>query len=315
MITRRDASSITADAENALLEARGLTPADLIAAGTEARVYALGHDQVLKVYADPDQLGALETIADLYRRFARNTVPYALPEIQSIEQHGPLLAVTETRLSGTPMGDALDLTDPATEHMYLGAVRDFTGLRLTTPLDRRMLLDPDPAHQGEDWHAFLRRLLAQKLSKVLPHLRLDVPAVDSVTDRLTARLARPYTGPEGVIHGDLYPDNILVADGKVSGVIDFGTFTLLGDPLYDLAGACAYYRMYDPDRVEVRNRLLAAAAEDLPADRRDDLADYLHTIALLSCDLYPEQDKDIRDTGHYQWAADVLNTPTDWSGR
>ncbi|MFJ7244516.1 aminoglycoside phosphotransferase family protein [Kitasatospora sp. NPDC098652] len=316
MITRRDASRITAEAENALLEAHGLTPADLIAAGTEARVYALGHDQVLKVYADPDQLGALETIADLYQRFDRTSVPFALPEIQSIEQHGPLLAVTETRLSGTPMGDALDLTDPATEAEYLAAVRDFTGLRLTTPLDRRMLLDPDPAHQGEGWNAFLRRLLGQKLPKVLADLRLDVPAVDSITERLTKRLARPYTGPEGVIHGDLYPDNILVtADGKVSAVIDFGTFTLLGDPLYDLAGACAYYRMYDEDRVDVRNRLLAAAAQDLPAERRDDLADYLHLVALLSCDLYPEQDKDIRDTGHYQWAADVLNTSTEWKGR
>ncbi|MFI9787376.1 phosphotransferase family protein [Kitasatospora sp. NPDC051984] len=312
MITRRDASSITADAESQLLAAQGLTPADLIAAGTEARVYALGHDQVLKIYADPDQLSALETIADLYRRFDRATVPFALPEIQSIEPHGSLLAVTETRLPGTPMGAALDLTDPATEHAYLAAVRDFTGLRLTTPLDRRMLLDADPAHQVEDWHTFLLRLLAQKLPKVLPHLRLDVPAADSITDRLTARLARTYTGPDGVIHGDLYPDNILVADGKVSGVIDFGTFTLFGDPLYDLAGACAYYRMYDEDRVDVRNRLLAAAAQDLPAERRDDLADYLHVIALLSCDLYPEQEKDIRETGHYQWAADVLNTPTDW---
>ncbi|PZT75878.1 MULTISPECIES: phosphotransferase family protein [unclassified Streptomyces] len=315
MITRRDASSITADAENQLLAARGLTPADLIAAGTEARVYALGHDRVLKVYADPDQLGALGTIADLYRRFDRTSVPFALPDIQNIEQHGPLLAVTETRLPGTPMGEALDLTDPTTEHTYLGAVRDFTGLRLSTPLDRRMLLAPDPAHRNEDWNAFLLRLLLHKLPKVLTHLRHDVPAVDRTTDLLTARLARPYDGPEGVIHGDLYPDNILVADGHISGIIDFGTFTLLGDPLYDLAGACAYYRMYDDDRVEVRNRLLAAAAQELPADRRDDLADYLHTIALLSCDLYPEQDKHIRDTGHCQWAANVLNTPTDWRDR
>ncbi|MFJ1931626.1 aminoglycoside phosphotransferase family protein [Kitasatospora sp. NPDC086801] len=316
MITRRDASSITADAENALLAARGLTPADLIAAGTEARVYALGHDQVLKVYADPGQRQALETIADLYQHFDRSSVPFALPEIRSIEPHGPLLAVTETRLPGTPMGEALDLNAPATEAVYLDAVRDFGGLRLTSPLNRRMLLDPDPAaHADEDWNSFLLRLLARKLPTVLPDLRLDVPAVDSITDRLTDRLARPYTGPEGCIHGDLYPDNILVADGKVSGIIDLGTFTLLGDPLYDLAGACAYYRMYDEDRAAVRNRLLTAATEDLPADRRDDLAAYLHMIALLSCDLYPEQNKYIRDTGHYQWAADVLNTPTDWRNR
>ncbi|MFF4345652.1 phosphotransferase family protein [Kitasatospora sp. NPDC001540] len=313
MITRRDAGSITADAEQLLLTAHGLTPADLLATGTEARVHALGHDRVLKVYADPDQRPALETIADLYRRFDRTTVPYALPEIRSIEQHGPLLAVTESRLPGTPMGAALDLTDPGAEDTYLAAVRDFTGLRLTSPLDRRMFLDPEPAsHPGEDWHDFLLRLLEQKLPKVLPDLTLDVPFVHALTHRLTERLVRPCTGPEGVIHGDLHPDNILVADGKVSGVIDFGTFTLLGDPLHDLAGACAYFRMYDEERTEVRNRLLGIAAAGLPASRREDLADYLHLIALLSCDLYPEQDKHIRETGHYQWAADVLNTPTDW---
>ncbi|MFF2611730.1 phosphotransferase family protein [Kitasatospora sp. NPDC058046] len=316
MITRRDVSSITDDAEQQLLAAHELTSSDLIATGTEARVYALGSDRVLKVYADPGQLQALASIADLYEHLDRATVPFSLPEIHSIEQHGTLLAVTETRLPGTPMGKAIDLNTPAAEEIYLAALHNFGGLRLTAPLGRRMLLDPDPTtHSGENWTAFLLRLLEQKLPTVLPNLRIDVPAVDSIADRLTARFAYPYTGPEGVIHGDLYPDNILVVDGKIGAVLDFGTFTLFGDPLYDLAGACAYYRMYDDDRAAVRTRLLATASADLTPDRRADLADYLHLTALLSCDLYPEPDTHIRTTGHYQWAADVLNTPTDWTNR
>ncbi|MFE6052819.1 hypothetical protein ACFQ6N_18850 [Kitasatospora sp. NPDC056446] len=44
------------------------------------------------------------------------------------------------------------------------------------------------------------------------------------------------------------------------------------------------------------------------------LADYLQLIALLSCDLYPKQDLHIRETGHYRWAADVLNSQTGWRG-
>ncbi|MCW2916398.1 MAG: aminoglycoside phosphotransferase family protein [Actinomycetia bacterium] len=41
-----------------------------------------------------------------------------------------------------------------------------------------------------------------------------------------------------MIHGDLYPGNILMRDrAAVSGVIDFGTFTMIGDPLYDVAAA------------------------------------------------------------------------------
>ncbi|MEV0530842.1 aminoglycoside phosphotransferase family protein [Kitasatospora sp. NPDC050463] len=313
MVNRRNVSSIAANAETELIAAYGANPEDLIAVGTEARVYALGDDQVLKIYADPGQRGSLEAIADLYQRFDRASVSCALPEIRTIDQHGSLLAVTETRLPGIPMSSALDLTDPATERTYLTAVQDFTGLRLTAPLGRRMLLDPAPTHQDEDWNAFLGRLLDHKLPQVFADLRCDVPAVDSIIDRLIARLARPYAGPESVIHGDLYPDNMLVTtDGKVSAVIDFGTFTLLGDPLYDVAGACAYYRMYDSDRLAVRNRLLTTAAAGLTADRRDQLADYLQLIALLSCDLYPKQDLHIRETGHYQWAADVLNSQTDW---
>ena len=38
-----------------------------------------------------------------------------------------------------------------------------------------------------------------------------------------AALAAPgYDGPPVWLHGDLHPANILVNDGQVSGVIDFG---------------------------------------------------------------------------------------------
>jgi len=52
-----------------------------------------------------------------------------------------------------------------------------------------------------------------------------------------AALATPgLRRPAGVLHGDLHPANILVDDGQVSGVIDFGDITA-GDPATDLAVA------------------------------------------------------------------------------
>lgn len=59
----------------------------------------------------------------------------------------------------------------------------------------------------------------------------DVQAVwaDAVT-------APEWEGPPVWVHGDLHPANVVVSDGTLSGVIDFGDL-FAGDPAWDLAAA------------------------------------------------------------------------------
>ena len=60
---------------------------------------------------------------------------------------------------------------------------------------------------------------------------------DAVLRGWEAALAAPgYDGPPVWLHGDLHPANVLVNDGQVSGVIDFGDITA-GDPAGDLSVA------------------------------------------------------------------------------
>ena len=62
------------------------------------------------------------------------------------------------------------------------------------------------------------------------------PAVDraAVLDCWSTLVAVPaWTGPPTWLHGDLHPGNVLVADGAIAGVIDFGDLTS-GDPAGDL---------------------------------------------------------------------------------
>jgi aminoglycoside phosphotransferase (APT) family kinase protein len=60
---------------------------------------------------------------------------------------------------------------------------------------------------------------------------------DAVLRVQHAALAAPGNdGPPVWLHGDLHPANILVNDGQVSGVIDFGDITA-GDPASDLSVA------------------------------------------------------------------------------
>ncbi len=85
--------------------------------------------------------------------------------------------------------------------------------------------------------------------------RLDGPAVLAVWEG--ARAQPGWDRPPVWVHGDLHPANLLVADGRLSGVIDFGDITV-GDPAYDLAVAW----MWLPAAVRPAFRAVAGVGAD-----------------------------------------------------
>ncbi|MFD9664832.1 aminoglycoside phosphotransferase family protein [Rhodococcus sp. NPDC059968] len=62
----------------------------------------------------------------------------------------------------------------------------------------------------------------------------DVHDIRDVWDDAAA--APEWEGPPVWLHGDLHPANVVVSDGTLSGVIDFGDM-FAGDPAWDLAAA------------------------------------------------------------------------------
>lgn len=65
----------------------------------------------------------------------------------------------------------------------------------------------------------------------------DHPAVDRAREVWAEALAAPdRTGPPLWLHGDLHPANVVVRDGALAGVIDFGEMCA-GDPATDLSAA------------------------------------------------------------------------------
>jgi aminoglycoside phosphotransferase (APT) family kinase protein len=81
--------------------------------------------------------------------------------------------------------------------------------------------------------------LADRAESFEANLRLVADRVNAGAARRVwaGALAAPvHVGPPLWLHGDLHPANILVRDGRVSGVIDFGDITA-GDPATDLAVA------------------------------------------------------------------------------
>lgn len=84
--------------------------------------------------------------------------------------------------------------------------------------------------------------------------------------------ASEWSGPRVWVHGDLHPANVVVADGTLAGVVDFGG-VFAGDPALDLAaawvllpagGAARFFDSYAPvDEATVRRARGLAAMKSL----------------------------------------------------
>ncbi|RMH69446.1 MAG: aminoglycoside phosphotransferase family protein, partial [Actinomyces sp.] len=74
----------------------------------------------------------------------------------------------------------------------------------------------------------------ERLARVSTRHREDPAVLAAVWEAATA--APPAVGPGVLIHGDLHPANLVVVDGRLVGVLDFGDLTV-GDPATDLVVA------------------------------------------------------------------------------
>ncbi|MGV9297517.1 aminoglycoside phosphotransferase family protein [Amycolatopsis sp. NPDC003676] len=72
--------------------------------------------------------------------------------------------------------------------------------------------------------------------KFLQAVALDDLAADVRAVWEDAAAAGAWEGPPVWVHGDLHPANVVVSDGTLSGIVDFGDL-FAGDPAWDLAAA------------------------------------------------------------------------------
>jgi aminoglycoside phosphotransferase (APT) family kinase protein len=124
-------------------------------------------------------------------------------------------------------GEPLDRTSLSGGDRAADALADFLrALHVEAPSDAPASSDRG-AHPKECTDGFDRLF-----ESVAPRGTAD--DVRAVWDDAVA--APEWEGPRVWVHGDLHPANVVVADGTLSGVIDFGDM-FAGDPAWDLAAA------------------------------------------------------------------------------
>ncbi len=318
-INRADSQAILAVDRNQVLAEFGIANPVALAIGSEAEVYARDHTTVLKLYANPARLRYFETLRDFYASVDEAASQLRLPRILAVAHRQNLVVVIETRLHGEPLEDRLpQLTGTAlaqAEALYLDTVCTIRHINLAYQPQTYLLFDEsgESAVACQSFEEFYATLLAKKVATVgAAFSKLD-RQFSSRADALVAAIRDGSPAPVSLVHGDFFPGNLLVnaAADRVMGLVDFGSFTLFGNYLLDVAGAFSWYRMYHPDRRAIRANLLPRVLERIAPADMPTFFQFVLANAILTSDLYLT-DGNYQADGHFGWAAEIVAEDAYW---
>ena len=276
-------------------------------------------ERVLKLYADIGRYAKLRRLQRFYDSLVTDDVEFALPHIYQVTSVHELLAVVERRIEGKPLSDLIgglgaDRARTA-RRVYLDTARTLQKIGLASEVTQYVLFDDSgtSSTKNQGWSKFIFTLAEVKLAGRRRTLEMDVVDLSAKHARLSEIFsACAYDGPLKLVHGDFFPGNLLMHGvDRAAGVIDFGSFTMFGDPLYDLALACLFFDMYGQDSRLIRDEMIDMALVGLGADERIRFHAYAMAYALMSCDRYGPAES-LQEDGHYRWATGILNDAALW---
>ena len=306
----RDDSTQPAAALHAELRRRlrtvGYEPGEVLGAGVEGTVFDVGDNLVAKVWhrRGADEIGLLKTFYDAVAA-AEPTV--STPRLRSVVPLDDHVVSIEDRLPGAPMGAGFgmrQLTDDAivtiTECLvHLAGIRASPEMAVLPPLEGEPPFEP----ARQPFQLSLARLVERRSQEYLPVMASRVRDIARVVDATIGRLERLPPGHESVIHGDLFPPNILLDDdGRTpSAILDFGFLSTVGDPAFDAAVSASIFDMYGEHGRQVEATLDRAIAERLryPIET---LGLYRAAYALATSNVFSPDGRD----GHFEWCMRML---------
>lgn len=218
-------------------------------AGTDNAIYRVGEDLAVRLPRRPSATAQAEKEDRWLPRLAPH-LPLAIPEPIALGQPGEGCPWTWAVCRWLPGRSALVAAFAEPERAALtlaGFVRALQRIDTTG--------GPPPGPQnfrrGEPL-ANRDAAVRKSLAALLPDDRIDILAVTAAWEFALA--APAWAGEPVWLHGDLAPGNLLVHEGELHAVIDFGCLGV-GDPACDLMAA---WSVFDPDAREVFRAALDA---------------------------------------------------------
>lgn len=272
-------------------------------------MFRLGSGTVAKVWSSRTE-AEITRLASFYDAVAQAGLPFLTPEIHYVSHISDSAFSIERELSGVPLFPDHTGQSPPLDLWRLQCVADvLSALAEVRPSEAMKLLpildEPDPLWRDGNFNIALAQLTARRVERSLEKMSAAIPTIDKLATTLGARLSALDAGPDGLIHGDLIPANILVDDdGRVTAVLDFGFFSTVGAPAFDAAVAADIFDMYGPSK-----DASCAAMERLMRETfgypQEVMALYLAAYAMTTMTIFGSSEED----GHFHWCAEVLRRP------
>lgn len=261
----RDAEVANAPSPDERIPAR--FRADIVARighGGEAVAYELNGGRVLRLYHEPPR--DFDALAAFYAELSASRTDWVIPAVLDRGQTGAVFWSVHRLVPGRALIDVLPELRGADRKRALDAYLDAAEVVGSLPVARTAYSEPLPEDaplECETWTAYLRARVAREVARTGVDLRRDLPQLDSVLAELDRRIERlPERPPPVLVHGDYFPGNVIIGDDlRVTGLIDFGPLTAIGDAMMDVASAAIFLevqRSWEPaDIAYVSERLIA----------------------------------------------------------
>jgi aminoglycoside phosphotransferase (APT) family kinase protein len=197
--------------------------------GTSNWIFLLGDAMYVRMRRRPSEPSKVLGEQDWLALLALE-LPVAIPRVLGRGEPGEGFPLPWTILDWVPGDPATpdQLRDPAS--LAVDVAEFVRAMRAIDPTDG------PPPNEDNNWRACPLALRDDSMRRRLAECEglLDVAAATAAWDRALA--APTWDGPPTFVHGDLISGNVLVADGRLTGVIDFGCLAV-GDPATDLMAA------------------------------------------------------------------------------
>lgn len=232
------------EAKTRFLRQRSLDPAKKLGEGEESEVYAFGSKRVIRLLKEPTDHGYANRRRAFYERLDKTQVGFEVPSILEQGEHDGVRYSVERRIAGSSLADALpQLEGAGRRHALLAYAETSAAVRKLGFAQKGFgeVLAMPPL-RADTWEQFVLSRASTCLAASHHRVAGQVDRPDRALARLERLLTlRPKVTQGLLVHGDYYPANVMVdSEGQVTGVIDFGPLTVMGDAQMDAAGAVLY---------------------------------------------------------------------------